>query len=131
MSTRRSLLISLAGLVAIAVSPALARSGLPKGLDTDADGTLDLAEAKQAAGELFDKLDKDHEGTLDASELHVRLTKAEIGAADPDKDKTLTKDEFLAVVEKRFNAADLDHDGALDAKELHGKAGRALLKLLK
>ncbi len=131
MSTRRSLLISIAGLAAVAASPALARSGLPKGLDTDADETLDLAEAKKAAGALFDKLDKDHEGTLDARELHVKLSKAEINAADPDKDKTLTKDEFLALVEKRFKAADTDNDGTLDAKELHGKAGRAVLKLLK
>lgn len=129
MSTRRSLLISLAGL-AIALSPAFAASGL-KGLDLDADGTLDIEEAKKAAGALFDKLDKDHEGTLDARELHVRLKKDEINAADPDKDKTLTKDEFLAVVEERFKAADKDADGTLDAKELQAKAGRALLKLLR
>jgi Ca2+-binding EF-hand superfamily protein len=76
-------------------------------------------------------LDKDHEGTLDARELHVKLSKAEIGAADPDKDQTLTKDEFLALVETRFKAADLDNDGTLDAKELQSKAGRAVLKLLK
>ncbi len=131
MPTRRSLLISLGILAAAAASPALARSGLPKGLDADADGTLDLEEAKKAAGELFDKLDKDHEGTLDARELHARLTAAEIGSADPDKDKTLTRDEFLALVEERFKAADKDGDGTLDAKELHAKAGRALLKLLK
>ena len=67
MSTRRFLLISFAAL-AIAVSPAFAGSAM-KGLDTDADETLDLAEAKKAAGDLFDKLDKDHEGTLDAREL--------------------------------------------------------------
>jgi hypothetical protein len=131
MSTRGFLLMSLAALAIAAASPALARSGLPKGLNTDADDTIDLAEAKTAAGALFDKLDKDHEGTLDARELHVRLKKDEIDAADPDKDKTLTKDEFLAVVEERFKAADKDADGTLDAKELQAKEGRALLKLLK
>ena len=129
--TRRSLLISLG---ILRRRRGFARSGpfrLPKGLDADADGTLDLEEAKKAAGELFDKLDKDHEGTLDARELHARLTAAEIGSADPDKDKTLTRDEFLALVEERFKAADKDGDGTLDAKELHARAGRALLKLLK
>lgn len=131
MSTRRRLLISFASLAAAVASPAFARSGLPAGLDSDADSTVDLAEAKKAAGALFDKLDKYHEGTLDARELHAKLTKAEIGGADPDKDKTLTKDEFLSVVEARFKAADKDGDGTLDAAELHSKAGRALLKLLK
>ena len=131
MSTRRCLLIALAGMGTLAIAPAFARSGLPAGLDADADGTLDLAEAKAAAESLFDKLDKDHEGTLDAHELHAKLTSAEIGGGDPDKDKTLTKEEFLAVVEARFKAADKDGDGTLDAKELHSEAGRALLKLLK
>jgi len=33
------------------------------------DGTVDLAEAKKAAGDLFDKLDTDKDGTLDVKEL--------------------------------------------------------------
>ncbi len=131
MLSRRPLLIALAGLLAFAAAPAFARSRLPKGLDADHDGSVDLAEAKQAASALFDRLDRDHEGTLDAKELHVRLKKDEIAGADPDKDSTLTKDEFLAVVERRFKAADVDSDGTLNAAELHSKAGRALLKLLK
>ena len=32
--------------------------------DTDNDGTVDIDEAKKAAGELFDKLDTDKDGTL-------------------------------------------------------------------
>jgi Ca2+-binding EF-hand superfamily protein len=100
-------------------------------LDTDKDGTVDLAEAKKAASDLFDRLDRDHDGTLDKRELSGRLTPKELAAADPDHDATLTKDEYLAVVEQRFGAADPDHDGTLDARELNTKAGQALLRLLK
>jgi hypothetical protein len=128
--SRRATLMSLAGLLAFSGSPVSADSGLPKGLDTDADGTVDLAEAKKAAGALFDKLDHDSDGTLDAKELRRRLSKGDLTRADLDNDGTLTKDEYLAVVEKRFNAANVDHDGTLDAKELRSSAGRALLKLL-
>jgi Ca2+-binding EF-hand superfamily protein len=100
-------------------------------IDTDNDGTVDLAEAKKAASATFDRLERDHDGTLDARELAGRLTPKELAAADPDHDGTLTKDEYLAVVEQRFNAADPDHDGTLDAGEFKTKAGRALLRLLK
>jgi hypothetical protein len=128
--SRRAMLISLAGLPALSGSPVSAASNLPKGLDTDADGTVDLTEAKTAAETLFDKLDHDHDGTLDAKELRRRLSEGDLTKADLDKDGTLSKDEYLAVVEKRFDAADVDHDGTLDAKELRGSSGRALLKLL-
>ena len=100
-------------------------------LDTDNDGTVDLAEAKKAASALFDRLEGDHDGTLDKRELARRLSPKELAAADPDHDGTLTKDEYLALVEQRFRAADPDHDGTLDAKELDSPAGRALLRLLK
>jgi Ca2+-binding EF-hand superfamily protein len=102
-----------------------------KMFDTDNDGTLDLAEAKKAASDLFAKLEGDHDGTLDKRELMGRLSAKELAAADPDHDGTLTADEYLAVVEQRFNAADPDKDGTLDAKELKSKAGKALLRLLK
>ncbi len=46
-------------------------------LDPDKDGTVDLAEAKNAAGKLFDKLDRDKDGTLDARELRGRMSKSE------------------------------------------------------
>jgi Ca2+-binding EF-hand superfamily protein len=114
--------------------PALAESR-PKDpvrmLDTDNDGTVDLAEAKKAASALFDRLDRDHDGTLDSRELAGRLSAREFAAADPDHDGTLTKDEYLAVVEQRFNAANPDRDGTLDAKELNSRAGKALLRLLR
>ena len=129
--SRRTMLVSFAGLLALGGSPVTAASGLPAGLDTDADGTVDLAEAKKAAATLFDKLDHDHDDTLDAKELRTRLTTGDLTAADLDKDGTLSKDEYLAVVEKRFNETDVDHDGTLTPEELQGRAGRALLKLLK
>jgi len=113
--------------------PALAASDyeLLKGLDTDHDDTVDLGEAKRAAGIVFDKIDRDHDGTVTRHELSGRLSVSELAAADPDHDRTLTKDEYLAVVEQRFKAADADNDGTLTGAELRSKAGRALLRLLK
>jgi len=117
----------------LAGGPALAKGGekASKLLDTDNDGTVDLAEAKKAATAEFDKLNKDTDGTLDTKELGGRLSKKDLEAADPDKDGTLTKDEYLALVEARFKAADPDNDGKLDAKELNSPAGKDLVKLLK
>jgi Ca2+-binding EF-hand superfamily protein len=102
-----------------------------KTLDTDGDGTVDLAEAKKAASALFDRLERDKDGTLDKHELARRLSAKELAVADPDHDGTLSKDEYLAIVEQRFNAADSDHDGTLDAKELHSSAGVSLVRLVK
>ena len=126
-----------AGVLALGVAfaaPAEAKkdpAATVKLFDTDNDGTVDLAEAKKAAGELFDKLNKDKDATLDIKELQGRLSKKDFAAADPDKDGTLTKDEYLALVETRFKAADPDNDGKLDAKELSSPAGKDLVKLLK
>jgi Ca2+-binding EF-hand superfamily protein len=110
---------------------AAAPPGALKALDTDNDGTVDLAEAKAVASKLFDKLDRDHDGTLDRRELRGRMVSKEFGAADGDHDGTLDKDEYLAVVEKSFKAADRDNDGTIDAKELSAARGRALLRLLR
>jgi Ca2+-binding EF-hand superfamily protein len=99
-------------------------------LDTDHDGTVDLAEANTAATETFDRLDRDHDSTLDRRELRGRLTARQFAAADPDHDGTISRDEYVALVEMRFNAADTDHDGTLDQKELNSSAGRALLQLI-
>jgi Ca2+-binding EF-hand superfamily protein len=132
MITRRTILQISALFLAAGNLPALAASRVSpiKMFDTDADGTLDLAEVKKAASALFAKLDRDHDGTLDKHELSGRLSARELGAADPDHDGTLTLDEYLAVVEQRFNAANPDSDGTLDTKELNTAAGRALLRLL-
>ena len=131
MPTRRSILLISAAFLATTSGAADAARDPIKTFDTDADGTLDLAEVKKAAAALFAKLDPDHDGTLDRRELAGRMSAREFAAADPDHDGTLTLDEYLAVVEKRFNAANPDGDGTLDAKELSTPAGRALLRLLR
>jgi hypothetical protein len=135
MLSRRTLLLTLAtGTMSVGSLPALAKSGRAdpiRMLDTDNDGTVDLAEAKKAASAVFDRLDSDRDGTLDKRELAGRLNAREFAAADPNHDGTLTKDEYLAVVEQRFKAADPDRDGTLDARELNSAAGKALLRLLR
>jgi Ca2+-binding EF-hand superfamily protein len=128
MSIRKSILTILA-ITLIGTTPAWSQS-LLKTLDPDNDGTVDLAEAKNAASKLFDKLDRDHDGTLDKRELRGRVNAKDFAAADPDNDGTLDKNEFLALVEKRFNAANPDNDGTIDAKELKSAAGRSLARLL-
>lgn len=132
ISRRNALVAAIAGLFGAASSfAALAKKPSPvTRFDTDKDGTVDLAEAKKAAGDLFDKLDTDKDGTLDIKELQGRLSRKEFAAADPDKDKTLTKDEYLAEVERRFKAADADNDGTLSAAEFSAPAGHALVRLL-
>ena len=132
MISRRAVAFGVASLAALIPAWAWAepaKSAVGK-LDTDNDGTVDLAEAKNAAAAIFDRLDRDKDGTLDRRELRSRLNAKELATADPDKDGTLTKDEYFAVVEQRFKAADSDNDGKLDAKELRTKAGRALMHLL-
>lgn len=135
MTSRRSILLTMAAaILAMGNLRALAasrRASPIRMFDTDNDGTLDLAEVKKAASDMFAKLDRDHDGTLDKRELRGRLSAKEFAAADPDHDGTLTQDEYLAVVEQRFNAADPDKDGTLDAKELNSRAGQALLHLMK
>jgi hypothetical protein len=131
MISRRTVLLTLA-ISGLSGASSIALGGDPVGmLDTDNDGTVDLAEAKKAGSAVFDRLDRDHDGTLDKRELAGRLSAKQLAAADPDHDGTLTKDEYLAVVEQRFNAANPDKDGTLDAKELSSAAGKALLSLLR
>ena len=132
MLSRRNLFpAALAALLGV-TAPALAATKTSRAtpFDADNDDTVDIDEAKKAAGELFDKLDTDKDGTLDVKELKGRLTQKEFTAADPDNDGTLTKDEFLAVVETRFKVADPDNDGTVSAAELKTAAGRSLSQLL-
>jgi Ca2+-binding EF-hand superfamily protein len=131
MKLHPSLVLSTFAAVVLSVSAASAQSNALKTIDTDNDGTIDLAETKKVASALFAKLEHDRDGTLDKRELRGRLNARELAAADPDHDGTLTEAEYLAVVEQRFNAADPDKDGTLDAKELRTPAGRALLRLLR
>jgi Ca2+-binding EF-hand superfamily protein len=77
MSRRTMVLAFAAGTFLAGVLPVLAKSRHSNWIrmfDADSDGTVDLAEAKQAASRLFDKLDRDHDGTLNKRELAHRLT---------------------------------------------------------
>ncbi len=131
ISRRQAMAMAITALVG-AATPARAKdSSLVGQFDTDNDGTVDLAEAKKAGSDMFDKLDVDHDGTLTFKELHGRMSRKEFAAADPDKDGTLTKEEYLAVVEQRFKAADKDHDGTLANWEFQTPKGRALVRLLR
>jgi Ca2+-binding EF-hand superfamily protein len=123
--------VFLGAIFAASQTVASGAAGLLQAVDTDHDGTVDLAEAKTAAAGVFDRLERDHDGTLDARELKGRISAGQLAAADPDNDGTLTKEEYLAVVEKLFKAANRDGDDTLDAKEFGSKAGRALQQLVK
>jgi Ca2+-binding EF-hand superfamily protein len=73
MMTRRTAFLTVLAVSGMFVAwPAMAApSRAMKLLDTDNDGTVDLAEAKKAASALFDKLDRDGDGTLDRNELRA------------------------------------------------------------
>jgi Ca2+-binding EF-hand superfamily protein len=113
-----------------AVAEVAVDAALMKVLDPDADGTVDLAEAKAAGAAVFKKLDPDTDGTLDAKELSGRLDEAGLKATDPDNDGTLDMDEWNALIEKDFKAADPDNDGTLDEAELKSAVGQKLLLLI-
>src|SRR4029077_18735080 len=111
MISRRKILACAAIGVLGSANQAFAKSSKPypvERFDTDHDSTVDLAEAKRAPTETFNKLDGDKDGTLDLKELGGRLSRKELAAADGDPDKTLDKDEYLALVEQRFKAADAE-----------------------
>jgi len=108
-----------------------------KMFDKDSDGSIDLAEAKAAAADLFDTLDSDHDGTLTNAELGGRaeLLRQLLPSPNPYKsfsvEGAINKDDYLSLTETRFKLADPDNDGKLDAKELDSAAGQSLLKLLR
>lgn len=95
-------------------------------VDTDHDGTIDMAEAKKAAMEKFSTADTDHDGTLDSKEAGMN-----VGQADPDKDGTLDKSEYETALASTFKATDTDHDGTVDAKELASPEGQKLDAMMK
>lgn len=94
MNIRRRAISATLAITLIGIAPAWSQS-LLKTLDPDNDGTVDLTEAKTAAGKLFDKLDRDHDGTLDRRELRGRLNEKDFAAADPDNDGMWTRMNFL------------------------------------
>ena len=128
-SRRQLLFFGLAGL--LTAPAAFARGGSFAAIDRDNDGTIDLDEAKRAAGSLFDHLDRHHTGTLSHAQLGKRrLTAEEFSWADRDHDGTLTKDEYLALVERQFRAADTDHEGTVSRAEFNARTGLPLRRLL-
>lgn len=100
-------------------------------VDPDADGTVSLAEARDAAAKTFEMMDSDKDGTIDASEAKGRLANDAFTMGDPDKDGTIDKAEYLAFVEAAFKTADPDGDGTLDAKELASPTGKRVLELIR
>ena len=130
-----ALMLGIAGTLTI-VGPAQAATQTAaekmKAWDPDNDGTMDLAEANNAAGAMFDSLEGDNDGTLDRKEMApTKVDKKTFNKADPDTDGTLTKVEYLTIVDARFRAADPDDDGTVSVAELKTKAGKALALLLK
>jgi Ca2+-binding EF-hand superfamily protein len=128
---RKFLAVALLAGLGLAAWPAQAAMSPIKAFDTDNDGTLDLAEVQNAAGAMFDKLEKDKDGTLDRKEIGAHIGKKEFADADPDDDKTLSKDEYVAHAAALFKEADTDNEGTLDSKELKSKSGKALVRLLR
>ena len=100
-------------LLFLLTNSAFATSQLMALLDSDKDGTVDLAEAVAVAGALFDRLDGQAEARLLSKET-----------------RAVFKSNYIALVTKWFRAADLDGDGTLDEDELQTPAGRKLEKLL-
>lgn len=131
-SRRHVLLWGLLAAGVTASAPALAaRPASFEAIDRDRDGTIDLDEAKRAAGQLFDQLDRRRTGTLSRAQLgRGRVTVAQFSWADRDHDGTLTKDEYLALVEREFRAADPDNDGTVSRAEFKSRAGLPLRRLL-
>jgi Ca2+-binding EF-hand superfamily protein len=103
-----------------------------KMLDTDNDGTVDLAECKTAGAATFEKLDADKSTTLDQEELGDR---AVVGLVQAPINRMFfqtrpSKDDYVVLIVRRFELADPDHDGKLDAEEFQTEDGKRLLKLL-
>src|SRR6476660_9515241 len=94
MNIRRRAVSATLAITLIGIAPAWSQS-LLKTLDPDNDGTVDLTEAKTAAGKLFDRLDRDHDGTLDRRELRGRLNAKDSPPRIPTTTELWTRMNFL------------------------------------
>src|ERR1700686_756376 len=99
MISRRICVVSLAvGTLLATVLPVSAKSkhvNLIRLLDTDNDGTVDLAEAKAAASAMFDRLERDKDGTLDKHELSRRLFRTFVAVGRSPHDGAWAKEEYV------------------------------------
>ena len=114
------------GFVGLSV-PAVHAEDVPsamKVIDTDHDGTIDLAEAKKAGMAIFNATDKDKDGTIDRKEGTAMMP------ADADKDGTVDKSEYEKAIEAAFKKADTENDGKVDEKELASPAGEDLRTMI-
>lgn len=102
-----------------------------KSWNPDADSTVDLAEAKEAAAARFTAINRDADQTIDEAEAKGTMNKMAFVYADTDKNGTIDLKEYNVVLAKRFARTDIDKDGTIDAKEIDTKAGRSLARLLK
>ena len=73
-----------------------------KGTDTDQDGSIDLAEAQEAAGIVFDKIERDVDKTWIRMRRKAVYRSMNLQPAIRTIMATLTKDKYLALVAKRF-----------------------------
>ena len=133
VSRRQLFLFGLAS--CIVVPPAFASDGARPGsfsaIGGDADGAIDIEQAKRAAEIRFQHLDRHHAGKLSRTQLgRRRVTLQEFSWADRDHEGTLDKDEYLTLVERQFRAADLDRDGKVSRAEFYATTGLPLRRLL-
>lgn len=122
-------LVAVALFSLLSSSDAFADAAALKALDTDNDGTVNLAEAQTGASKVHAGPNPAG-GTLGDRIEAAALDAAVLKDADPDNDGTVDAKEYATVVEHQFKAADPDNDGTLDEKELSSPAGAALLKLI-
>lgn len=122
-------------LIAMAISSAtaMADEGRANGrfmkyFDTNADGSVDMAEFKIAAAERFKKMDADNDGIVSKDEFrsHMRARKDErkeksFARMDTNGNGSIERDEFLAHkkarAERKFTRMDKDANGSVSKEE--------------
>ena len=136
MISRRTVVFSLTvGTLLTAILPVSAKSrgtNLIRMLDTDNDGTVDLAEAKKAASGI---IRPGWKATRTARWINANWPGGCPPRSWPPPIPTTTvRSQETSILLSSSSASappTPDHDGTLDSRELNSAAGRALLRLLK
>ncbi len=118
---RMFITVLMAVMVAV---PAFAEDDLFGGIDADGNKKIDRKEYRDAAGKLFDRLDKNHDGYLDWDEfkaMGIRDGKKLFKAWDTNKDGRLSREEFIKGSMTQFKNLDKNRDGFIDKNELSQK----------